>query len=769
MLKVRRSFVLLLFITFFSAFYRAVLTLRDGFPPGADIGLHASLIHSITKDGNTNFMWNYYHMGGGNSNTFPGYHIFVACAIYFTGIPDYLAEVLVAILFSSLVVLVAFLLTRKILNETIALIVAFLMAFSYYDIYILLWSGYPNIITLMLIPLAFYVLLEKSRFPRLPRLAVASLLSAAIFLTHSLSSILFVMIILASVFVALCFPHRVVFTRKDVLDWLAPLFVGGLVVSPLLVQAAPFYLNINSPVYTGGLPGLQKELLPIRLVPFEFVLPFVVCFFLYFVLFKYMKVKLLQFSTILLLSWLIIPTVLTQSYAVGFYTDYERFLYFAALPMIILVGAGIFVWARLMAKSANWLMSSRKNLLQKRLLKKQTLSRVNSSTTRKILLVLFVTVLMLVAFFGSPHIFMLPADGFQIQGQQQVMDPQEYDAIQWIKNCTPASSVLVSDGLYGWWLGGFAQRSTVSAVEPFFLTNSREFEPALLATRLLDTDYLVDNGLIQIREDGGYMANHNPEFLAKLSNQYYPFPFLNFNNSQTTITFTESGELNTVKLSELPVRDMHIENSSTYATIYVMWGNSLLNFTQRATVYEGVSFVNMTETLSSDNPTVSFVNMNFSVQTVGTTMKSHGTYIALEDPYVDVAGQLIFQGAQPTVTQGSQSPLDILYNLNSQSETTINFYVSVFEYPLLSSSSATQAGLQGLFMNNTKSYTDKVGEFPLDVFDYRQAIANLNISYVVLRDFSQFARLEKDPLFSLVYMNREVAIFRIHDSDAVLA
>ena len=71
-------------------------------------------------------------------------------------------------------------------------------------------------------------------------------------------------------------------------------------------------------------------------------------------------------------------------------------------------------------------------------------------------------------------------------------------------------------------------------------------------------------------------------------------------------------------------------------------------------------------------------------------------------------------------------------------------------------------------MNNTKSYAGKVGEFPLDVFNYRQAIANLNISYVVLRDFSQFARLEKDPLFSLVYMNQEVAIFRIHDSDAIL-
>ena len=220
LLWARKSFILLLFIACFSAVYRVVLVLREGFPPGADIGLHDSLIHSITQGGSTNFMWNYYHMGGGNSNTFPGYHIFVSFVIFFTGLPDYLAEVFVAVLFSSLIVLVAFLITRKVLNESIGLIVAFLVGISYYDIYILLWSGYPNVITLMLIPLTFYVLLEKSRFSRLPRLTVASLLSAGIFLTHSLSSVMFIMLIFALVFVALCFPRLARVERKDVLDWL---------------------------------------------------------------------------------------------------------------------------------------------------------------------------------------------------------------------------------------------------------------------------------------------------------------------------------------------------------------------------------------------------------------------------------------------------------------------------------------------------------------------------------------------------------------------
>ena len=52
--------------------------LWEGYPPGADIGLHNSVIYSITGSGNVDFLYNSYHIGGGLSLTFPGYHIFTA-------------------------------------------------------------------------------------------------------------------------------------------------------------------------------------------------------------------------------------------------------------------------------------------------------------------------------------------------------------------------------------------------------------------------------------------------------------------------------------------------------------------------------------------------------------------------------------------------------------------------------------------------------------------------------------------------------------------
>jgi len=102
MLKANRTYALLLLIFTFSFLYRMVLMLWNYFPPGADIGLHNSVIYSITGQGNTNFMYNFYQMGGGTSLTFPGYHIFASSIMMMTGLPEYWVQATIVALFSSL-------------------------------------------------------------------------------------------------------------------------------------------------------------------------------------------------------------------------------------------------------------------------------------------------------------------------------------------------------------------------------------------------------------------------------------------------------------------------------------------------------------------------------------------------------------------------------------------------------------------------------------------------------------------------------------------
>ena len=232
MLKADRKYYLLILIFIFSFVYRVGLMLWDGFPPGADIGLHNSVIYSITGHGNVDFFYNFYHMGGGVSLTFPGYHIFTSSIILMTGLPDLIAHTVVVSLFSSLIVLAAFLVTKCVWSEPAAYIVAFLTAISRFDIEMLMWGGYPNVITLPLIPLTLYLFVQKERFSKVPFLVTGSILAGSIFLTHSLSAAVFVALIFFSVLFVFIMPKRLGTTRKTGFYWLLPIVFGAILVAP---------------------------------------------------------------------------------------------------------------------------------------------------------------------------------------------------------------------------------------------------------------------------------------------------------------------------------------------------------------------------------------------------------------------------------------------------------------------------------------------------------------------------------------------------------
>ena len=773
MSKTPRNYLLLFLILVFSFVFRVFLMLRETFPPGADIGLHNSIIHSITQSGNTNFLYNFYHMGGGSSVTFPGYHIFVSYIILFTGMPDYVAHAFAVSLFSSLIVIVAFLLTRKVWNVSAAIIVAFLVAVSRFDIEMLMWGGYPNVVTLLLIPLAFYLFLEKDKFSRLPFLVVTSLVCGAIFLTHSLSSVLFIAITVATVFFGVILGRRIGEKRVSLLTWLLPLIIGALVISPFLIQVAPAYLGSDAATFTGGVTDIRLALLSTKLLPLDIVVPLFVFVFLYFVFSKYYSGKFLSAPTILLVLWWLIPTLLTQGYLVGLYTDYNRFLYFVILPVIMLIGLGLYHSARFVAQASDWLASVAKELPQVRISKNKTLHRLLPHLEHKNFLLLFMVVFLLYTFLAV-LIFATPPQGIDAQLFYQLMDQPEYGAIQWAQNNTLANAVFLTDAQYGWWFGGFALRPTISAVEPQYLTNAREFEPAKVARYILDTDYLVDNGLIQVREDGGYIARHNPEFLIKLngSNAYYPYPFFNFDNGKIAVSFRAGENQLPVKtdLSQVPVVDMHMENGNGTVSIYVTKQNQFFNFTQVTTVSVGLQFVNMTETIVAVDPTVTFDEVSFIMPTKGTFVQNeNGSMVGQFDQYTNVAGQIIFTGSQPA-SSGLNGYLVMDYNLAAKTTANMSFSVGVYQYKPDSKLTAASPAKDwsDLYMKlldeNAQTYTTPVSTLPLDVFDYRQALADQHVDYVVVRDSEQIPRFARDPAFSLVFINNEVAIFQVHNA-----
>ena len=772
MSKTSKNYLLLFLIFGLSFVYRVFLMLRETFPPGADIGLHNSIIYSITHPGNTNFLWNYFHMGGEASSTFPGYHIFVSYVILLTGMSNYVAHVLVASLFSSLIVLVAFLITRKVWNGSSALIIAFLVAISRFDVEILMWGGYPNVITLMMIPLAFYLFLEKDRFSLFPFLAVASLVSGSIFLTHSLSAVMFVAIVFATLFFGCIFSRKLAVRKTRLVTWLLPIILGAIIVSPFLVEVAPAYLGSNADTFTGGMADIRLATISTKILPLEIVLPLFACVFLFFLFSKEYRGKFFTIPVLLFVLWTLVPAVSTQGYLVGLYTDYNRFLYFVIFPVITLIGLGIDHGSAFFARLANWLVTMAKELPQVRTSNNKTLSRILPRLTRKNFLTAFVLIFVLTAFLAVP-VFVTYSQGITVQRFYQVMDNPLFEGIEWAKKYTPNDSVFITDALYGWWFSGFAQRPTLSAVDPQYLTLANEFEPARLARNVLDTDYFVDNGLIQIREDGGYIGRHNPIFLAKLNNSYFPYPFFHFNNDEITVEVREgNGNIALFDLSEIPVKDMHIENGTSFASIYVTRVNQFFNFTQKVTIYQGIRFINMTETIESNLPEVTLNTVRFILHTKGLPVDGeNATVVGYLDKNMKVAGQLIFTEGQPetnVLTNENPSCLDILYNLNGKSAAELKFSIGVYQFKPdddnLAVNSPEKDWLeygQELLAYNTKTYMHPVSDLPLDVFNYQQALTGQKVSYVAVRDSESIPRFAKDPQFNLVFINNEVAIFQV--------
>jgi hypothetical protein len=363
--------------------------------------------------------------------------------------------------------------------------------------------------------------------------------------------------------------------------------------------------------------------------------------------------------------------------------------------------------------------------------------------------------------------------GQTIQSFYQLIDNQLWDAIQWAKTNTSKNSVFVSDALYGWWLGGFAQRRTYSAVDPQYLTINGEYNRSLFAKSLLDTDYLIDNGLIQVRDDGGYIARHNPEIVTKLNWTYFPISFFVFASNETKISYSINGDRRSISLDTLPVKEMSMENDIQHVCIKVTRGNDYFNYTQQTTVYKGQRFVDMSTTIESLASGISLDRLIIDVQSkVNQTIPyTSNRTLGLFDEPMKVFAQLIFEINQPAIPvileNGTQHRVHLDYNLTGKPYAEIQIAASAYsvsdDLDIYSNPSTKNTFLGNQMTNNLNpnQTPDSIIDWE-QVFNYKTEMQAYKVSYIACRNPEMFPKFLKDPLFSLVFINSEVAIFKFN-------
>lgn len=741
----------LLGITAAAFVYRFFLLTMNTYPPGADIGLHESVINSISG-GKTSFFYNFYQMGGEVSATNPGYHIFTSFVISMTALPDYLAQALVASFFSALLVLAAFLIVRRVWGEVAGFIVAVLLTFSASDIVILGWAGYPNIVTLTIIPVVFYLFLQPKMSSK-SYVAVASILIGSMFLTHVFSALVFVAITGLALIVCAIFSKKTALSLKQALSWLVPIGLGVLLVSPYLVKVVPLYFGSASTI-TGAVSETSQAVLETSLIPTEIIVLSMIPVVLFFVFSRFRNGRFLTIPAVLFACWTLVPALSTQSYLLGVYLDYQRFLYFLALPAIACVALIIASVPNALSK-----VSQRLNVWGKLKIKLKPAFHVSRKALTAALLVAIVVCVLFTPLFSLPNVGVGQVDFFQ------VMNTTEYQAIQWVKSNTPVGSVCVADAEFGWWLSGFAERPTLSAVEPQYLILKSEIAPAEVATNLLAADYIVSNGLIQVEQAGAY-ANDNTHDISVILNSSYVYPkVFSLNDTQIMVLYTQYGAAQQVSLSDFNQTATQVISNPDNASFVITRENQFLTITEQITIFKGLSYAEISFMLQNNTSSVSCDWLQVPFQSRGFPLQ-YGDSIAVVDETLHELTQLVFPKGElgnDVVMQQNPASYELIYNLQGNASSRLGFYVGLSQYS--PEAYTSQPGFwDNLIENNANTYLDKTSNLPLNCFDYKEALTQWNVSYIIVRDFIQIPRFSDDPMFTLVFKNSQVAIFKVNKS-----
>jgi hypothetical protein len=132
------------------------------------------------------------------------------------------------------------------------------------------------------------------------------------------------------------------------------------------------------------------------------------------------------------------------------------------------------------------------------------------------------------------------------------------------------------------------------------------------------------------------------------------------------------------------------------------------------------------------------------------------------DPSIKEVGQLIFVKDQPEISCfNSENPCvtELSYNLQGKSSTEIQILVGLQE--VTENDLQDQASLHKTLVDNIQNAQKPVASLPMVTFDYKAALEANSVSYIANRDSDLNPKFASDPEFSLVFINKEVAIFKV--------
>ena len=415
----------------------------------------------------------------------PLFHIMLAAFITFTGATSIGQTIFlvksIAALVNWLLILSVYLIGARFFSKKIGFLASFLLLLSFPLYELNFWGGYTTVLSMgFLCLLVLYLSLEKKSFGTT---FVIFLFTFSLVLTHQLTTFLAIFIFPPFIVVMLL-KHKGRYPKA----WVAAL-LGGV------IAFAVYYLLPILP-YLGSLIDivffqLKEMVYQIPAVyPHAFMINFGFIIFLAFsglaiAFFKLKERKSL--SVYLLLSQtFFVPLIFSQSYLLGFYLPFQRFVYYL-LPTIAIFAAVTFAFALdRFSFFYNTYRHKWKNL------------RLKTVTATVVVLICA----MFMFRSGVVYDKIMESSVFY-----STSDIKGFDAGKWLKTNYPEPSTVVVTEVPGSWFALFSEKSVIAETDPIVDRN-------VIATSVLELSYEFEHPLTLVRAYESKGAVSNEEYVS---------------------------------------------------------------------------------------------------------------------------------------------------------------------------------------------------------------------------------------------------------------
>jgi len=548
-------FVLIAISTLFVVTVHQMST--DGVLPGNDPAVHLGKAKTIVVNKRVSYSEVAWYP--------PLFHTILAMLQIFAGTLDvmvaaFILKMLIATL-NVLILLSMYLLSRKLFGTGVAVASAVFTILSVPLFEMIFWGGYANFLGLAYIAFIFYIL--NKDFGVSVKTFLLFLGTFTIVLSHQLATFVFVLMFVPAFLVS------TIGSKRKFIVFLAVIVGGGLALlawyARMLIEYADIVIEhiffaMEENVYhipAVSLDALIKNFgaslfLALAGIPLTFIL---------------VKKKKALKSSILIIFWVAVPFLLSQSFLFGLYLPYHRFIYFFAMPITILAGVTVYSIAKLLA------------YIESKLIPKITKKPKILNTAKIFTMALLIFSL----FFIQAFVFLQRIESYPQYYERASI--ASYNSGIWVKQHSVPDGTVIVPRSPGSWFYIFSDHYTMEETDPLYSRNA-------VAEAVLYSFYEMENSRTLTREYDLESSSSGQSIYVSVYNIWTKA--LSIPNNHVKVIYVNSlGGWVTVSLSETVENIYWMQNSTDEAQLVSEYIHEVFTVEKVVTFSSNSSVINV--------------------------------------------------------------------------------------------------------------------------------------------------------------------------------